>query len=54
VCHGNFLSFGDRAGIPLPLTSQCTQYDSTRIPFIVTPKALTIRIAAYERRKQNV
>ena len=21
VCHGNFLSFGDRAGMPLPLTS---------------------------------
>ena len=43
VCHGNILSFGDRAGIPLHLTSQCTQYDSTRIPFVVTPKALRLR-----------
>ena len=32
VCHGNILSFGDRAGMPLHLTSQCTQYDSNRIP----------------------
>ena len=26
VCHGNSLSFGDRAGIPLPLTPQLTPF----------------------------
>ena len=49
VCHGNSLSIGDRAGMPLHLTSQCTQFDSTRVPFVVTPNALRLRTK--ERRK---
>jgi len=31
VCHGNFLSFGDRAGIPLPLTSPLSSLGDSRL-----------------------
>jgi hypothetical protein len=47
VCHGNFLSFGDRAGIPLPLTSPLSSIGDSRLrrlsevefPLVTSPEA---------------
>ena len=46
VCHGNFLSFGDRAGIPLLLTSPNSPSDSrmqrlskVEFPLATSPEA---------------
>ena len=49
-----FFNLGDQAGIPLPLASQCTQYNGTSIPIIVIPKALRLKIKKHVKGTRKI